>query len=273
MSGVPRMKPKLLIAALVALYAATVYAQTRTWFAAVIPFDASGNPKFAVAATGAQGTPRTLANTPVNFDASGFPKFVLAAGTATPTAITTGDGTCAAPAWAFTSEATTGFFRNGSGDLIYCQGSTPELRVVAANVVVRASTAVSWTSANADGTADTSLKRGGAGMVSLGGPTIGAMLKADALPTVASGFGTSPAITALSTPLAGSVNVGTGGVATTGTINFNGTAFPSAPFCIADSTNSNITTRVSSSTTQLTLTTTTAWSASDVLTWLCVSSK
>ena len=268
------MKPKLLIAALVAVYAATVYAQTRTWFTAVIPFDATGNPKFAVAATGAQGTARTLANTPVNFDASGFPKFVLAAGTATPTAMTVGDGTCAAPSIAFTSEATTGWFRNGTGDTIYCVGSTGEVRMVANNVVVRSSSAYEWSStSDAVGSVDTILKRSGAGMVSVGGTTIGSLLKADALPTVASGFGGSPSITALSTPLAGSVNVGTGGVATSGVINFNGTAFPSAPFCIADSQTSNITTRVSTTATQLTLTTTTAWSANDILTWLCISSK
>ncbi len=102
---------------------------------------------------------------------------------------------------------------------------------------------------------------------------IGSQLKVDALPTVASGFGTSPAITAGSTPLAGSVNVGTGGTATSGIINFNGTAFTAAPFCIADSTSSNITTRTSASTTQLTLTTTVAWGASDVLDWICISSK
>ena len=69
--------------------------------------------------------------------------------------------------------------------------------------------------------------------------TIGTTLKVDALPTVASGFGTSPFITAGSTPFAGSVNVGTGSPGTTGTINFNGTAFPSAPFCVTGTTTTN----------------------------------
>lgn len=106
------------------------------------------------------------------------------------------------------------------------------------------------------------------------GEAIGVTFKFDALPTVASGFGTSPSITAGSTPLAGSVNIGTGGVATSGIINFNGTAFPSAPFCVADGTTSNITTRVAAvSTTQLTLTTTVAWTASDVINWICISAK
>lgn len=103
--------------------------------------------------------------------------------------------------------------------------------------------------------------------------TIGSNLKTDALPTVASGFGTSPAITAGSTPFAGSINVGTGGTATTGVINFNGTAFSSAPFCIADTQTSNTASRVTTSTTQLTLTTTVAWTASDIVSWICVSAK
>lgn len=104
--------------------------------------------------------------------------------------------------------------------------------------------------------------------------TIGSRIKVDALPTVASGFGTSPAITAGSTPLAGSVNIGTGGVATSGVINFNGTAFPSAPFCVAGPATSNTLTRASAtSTTQLTLTTTVAWGASDIVSWICISSK
>lgn len=103
---------------------------------------------------------------------------------------------------------------------------------------------------------------------------IGSVLKVDALPTVASGFGTSPAISAGSTALAGSINVGTGGVATTGVINFNGTAFPSAPFCTITPTLTNAVTRPTAlSTTQLTMTTTTAWTASDVVIWQCISAK
>lgn len=102
---------------------------------------------------------------------------------------------------------------------------------------------------------------------------LGSTLKFDALPTIASGFGTSPAITAGSTPLAGSINVGTGGTATTGVINFNGTAYPSAPFCIVTTTTTTTPTRVLASTTQLTLNSTVAWLASDVVNWHCVSSR
>jgi hypothetical protein len=101
---------------------------------------------------------------------------------------------------------------------------------------------------------------------------IGSQLKVDALPTVASGFGTSPAITAGSTPFAGSVNVGTGGVATSGIINFNGTAFPSAPHCVCNDTLTTLVQRCTGSTTQLTITSA-AWTANDIIDWICVSSK
>lgn len=103
--------------------------------------------------------------------------------------------------------------------------------------------------------------------------TIGSRIKADALPTVSSGFGTSPSITAGSTPFAGSVNVGTGGVATSGVINFNGTAFPSAPYVIVTTSLTNAVCRATATTTQLTITSTTAWTASDVISWHCVSAK
>lgn len=103
--------------------------------------------------------------------------------------------------------------------------------------------------------------------------TIGSEIKADALPTIASGFGTSPSITAGSTPFAGSVNVGTGGVASSGVINFNGTAFPSAPFVVAASSLQNSIIKATATTTQLTLTGFAAFTASDVISWVAVSSK
>lgn len=103
--------------------------------------------------------------------------------------------------------------------------------------------------------------------------TIGSQIKVDALPTVASGFGTSPAVTAGSTPLAGSVNIGTGGVATSGVINFNGTAFPSAPFVVCMNTTTGAVVRATATTTQLTITAPAAFVASDVITWICISAK
>lgn len=100
--------------------------------------------------------------------------------------------------------------------------------------------------------------------------TAGSILKCDALPTIASGFGTSPSITAESTALAGSVNVGTGGTATSGVINFNGTAFAAAPFVVAMNTTTGAIVRATATTTQLTITAAVAFIASDVIAWICI---
>jgi hypothetical protein len=104
------------------------------------------------------------------------------------------------------------------------------------------------------------------------GSTIGSPLKIDALPTVASGFGTSPAITAGSTALAGSINVGTGAPGTGGVINFNGTAFPSAPFVVCQDDSSLLVVRCTATTTQMTIAAT-ALTASDIISWVVISSK
>jgi hypothetical protein len=103
--------------------------------------------------------------------------------------------------------------------------------------------------------------------------SFGSRLKVDALPTVASGFGVGPAVTAGSTPFAGSVNVGTGGSATSGVINFNGTAFGTAPFVICLNTTTGAVLKASASTTQLTITGNAAFTANDVIAWICVSAK
>jgi hypothetical protein len=104
------------------------------------------------------------------------------------------------------------------------------------------------------------------------GSTTGSKIKVDALPTVASGFGTSPAVTAGSTPFAGSINVGTGAPGTGGVINFNGTAFPSAPFVVCQDDSSLLVVRCTATTTQMTIAAT-ALTASDVVSWIAISSK
>lgn len=109
--------------------------------------------------------------------------------------------------------------------------------------------------------------------ISNNGETVGSTIKVDSLPTVGSGFGTSPSVTAGSTAFAGSVGVGTGGVATSGVITFGGTAFPSAPFCTYSTQTTNAVTRGVPTTTQITLSSTTAWVASDIVSWVCVSSR
>lgn len=201
-----------------------------------------------------------LANLRGRTDANGYLLTTLAAGPAL-----FGDGTSGAPSISFASEPTLGFRRN-SATIVGLQGN-----LVSSGYLQIANTASIGTVSR--GTLSWSAD--GAILFANNAFTIGNTLKTDALPTVASGFGTSPAVTAGSTPFSGSINVGTGGVATTGVINFNGTAFPTAaPFCLANPSLTNVPTRATTvSTTQLTLTTSTAWTASDVVGWICVGTK
>lgn len=112
--------------------------------------------------------------------------------------------------------------------------------------------------------------------VSNSAETTGSTLKVDALPVASACGAGSPAAVAGSTPLAGSVTVGTGGP-TTCTITWGGTAYPSAPYCtgsVASTTAAN--TRAMGylgATTTLTIVPSAAWADSSVVTWVCISSK
>lgn len=174
------------------------------------------------------------------------------------------DGTSGAPSYSFTSEPTLGFWRSGAAR-VTLQG---------ANGLLMTRLSVTGTDSNF-GASGSYLRVVANGQWTFSDQTLtnGALLKVDALPTIASGFGTSPAITAGSTPFAGSVDVGTGGVATTGTITFGGAAFPSAPFCVVSSKNGFVPVRATATTTQLTITASAAWAANEVVSWVCVSSK
>lgn len=195
-----------------------------------------------------------------------------------------GDGTVAAPAHSFTSEPDNGWYRPAANSIAYgSNGTTAAMTITSAGQVttVGGGDFTTQGGVNIGGaqkygfttTGSLATSANGVFLLRLNDTSIGVSLKADALPTIGSGFGTSPSVTAGSTALAGSVNVGTGGIATTGVITFNGTAFPSAPFCVADSGTSNTATRISTSTTQLTLSTTVAWLTGDLLSWICISSK
>lgn len=217
------------------------------------------------------------------------------------------DGTCATPTYGFTSGG--GFTKAGSS-IVSCLGggvadtlTTTSLNLPAGVVYsiggdsgISRTAPATWavgngTQGDVSGTLQvTNIQAGatgtfrsngawllgqgsGNGLLALRDSTIafGSTINVSALPTIASGFGTSPAITAGSTPFAGSVNVGTG-ASSSGIINFNGTAFPSAPFCIANDDSSILAVRPSASTTQLTLSAV-AFTANDVISWVCVSSK
>ncbi len=103
--------------------------------------------------------------------------------------------------------------------------------------------------------------------------TIGSTLKFDALPTIASGFGAGAAVTAGSTPLGGSIAVGTT-PGTTGTLNFNGTAFPAAVFPLAMNQTTGLAVKATASGTQLVISTATGnFADNDVISWICLASK
>jgi hypothetical protein len=181
------------------------------------------------------------------------------------------DGTSGAPSIAFTSEPTLGLWRSSAAVMQIQGGLNVTGSIIGSANVIAAQTqglAVStrlFITAPADGNA----------ALTNWGATIGSRLKVDALPTPGT-CGTSPAVTAGSTPFAGSIDVGTATPASC-VVVFGGTAFPSAPFCTANAVTSTAgTTRAIgtlSTTSQLTLTPATAFADSTVVAWHCVSSK
>jgi hypothetical protein len=176
------------------------------------------------------------------------------------------DGTSGAPSIAFASETTLGFWRAGAGLI----GAGATITLNPSNGQINVTTGGSFRSSNF-GTKLIFPTANGLANFQNNGDTIGVQFKFDALPTVASGFGTSPAVTAGSTPMAGSVNVGTG-ASSSGVVNFNGTAFPSAPFVVCMDDSSILAVKCTATTTQLTISAV-AFTASDVISWMAVSSK
>jgi hypothetical protein len=88
-------------------------------------------------------------------------------------------------------------------------------------------------------------------------------------PTVNSGFGSGPSVLGASRAGQGRINVGTGGVATSGVLNIPGMSTTDF-VCLANDENSNILTRVTPGAGTLTFTAASAWTASDVISWFCV---
>jgi hypothetical protein len=176
------------------------------------------------------------------------------------------DGTAGAPSYSFASEPTLGLYRSAAATItntgawvnngVLSSGSTISGSAyrITSKLLVQAPTDGNVSLANT-------------------GNTTGSQLKVDALPTIASGFGTSPSVTAGSTPFAGAVVVGSGGVATSGVVNFNGTAFPSAPFCAVTASGGAGVLVAQGSTTQLTIASAAALAAGSIISWICVSAK
>lgn len=88
-----------------------------------------------------------------------------------------------------------------------------------------------------------------------------------AAPSIASGFGSSPSIAGTDT--SGRITVGTGGVASTGTITF-AVAFGTAPACYANNETSQIPAFATATTTTLVIASSSAFAAADKLTYVCV---
>ena len=87
-------------------------------------------------------------------------------------------------------------------------------------------------------------------------------------PTISSGFGTTPSIVASNGTASFTINVGTGGVATSGLIGLR--AATTGWNCFATDPTTNIVTReTATTTTTATLTAASAWAASDILQVSC----
>jgi hypothetical protein len=100
--------------------------------------------------------------------------------------------------------------------------------------------------------------------------TLAALLLSPQSPSISSGFGTSPSIVVANGTGAFTLNVGTGGAATSGVIGL-----PTARtgwFCNAvDQTNNTVTRQTATTTSTATLTAAAAWAASDVLQVSCLA--
>lgn len=106
----------------------------------------------------------------------------------------------------------------------------------------------------------------GSGQYQLGGNTL---ITVNA-PTISSGFGTSPAILSNNGNATFRVNVGTGGVATSGVVALGATVANGWNCLVSDMTNNTVTRQTASTTSTVTVTAAAAWAASDTLIFHCM---
>jgi hypothetical protein len=90
-------------------------------------------------------------------------------------------------------------------------------------------------------------------------------------PTISSGFGTSPTVPSGNGATTFRVNVGTGGVATSGVVAMGATASTGWNCQVTDMTNNTVTRETASTTTTVTVTAAAAWAASDILVFNCAA--
>lgn len=186
------------------------------------------------------------------------------------------DGSASAPSISFATTPTSGAFLK-SGGIAFTNGGTEVFGVLGGTLELSSGSTVSWGATSVGSAADTILARGAAGVLTATGAsgTNGIRLQFNGAPTVGT-CGTSPSITSGSRDTAGSVNVGTGGTATSCGVTFNAT-WASAPFCVANGTTTTAgnvrALAVNTTTTAMTITAASAWAASEVVQWVCVGSK
>lgn len=194
-----------------------------------------------------------------------------------PTTSSLADGTAAAPSIAFASDPGSGFYRLAASTIAWSVAGTPYISL-ADNFIVRSSSQIAWSSGAIGAAQDVVLIRDAANTLALKNATAAQKLTlyqtttgpvANSLvmtaPTIQGGtFGTSPVVVAGSTAFSMRINVGTGGVATSGVI-----VVPAAPNgwnCpVVDMTTNVVTRETASTTTTITVTAASAWAASDIL--------
>lgn len=101
-------------------------------------------------------------------------------------------------------------------------------------------------------------------------PSSGAVLFSNGTPSISSGFGTSPSVASNNGATTFRVNVGTGGVATSGVVTMP--AATTGWNCqVTDFSNNTVTRETASTTTSVTVTAAAAWAASDTLIFNCAA--
>ena len=176
---------------------------------------------------------------------------------------------CSAPPYSFDGDANMGLGRGAADTLQQCVGGAAAVTTTAAAVTLGDTVSLAWS--------DVSLARLAADVVApAAGDAFGLAAKAfiRTAPTISSGFGTSPSVVASNGTAAFTINVGTGGTASSGVIGLPAATTGWAVSC--DNTSTNTATVFKTKQTAFTTTTATignydaagvaaAWVASNVL--------
>lgn len=202
------------------------------------------------------------------------------------------NGSAGAPGVSFSADTDTGFFKSGDGALVVTANGVAEANFTESALQLRAAGIFGWTDGTPQaGSRDTGLKRNAAGVVEVNNGSAGVFRDlalrdlrpnnvlsiAGTAPTISSGFGTTPSVSANNGTIAFRINVGTGGTASSGVIglptattgwNCNVDDITTPASYVTDQTASTTTTATVqnySRTTGLA----TAWTASDILAVSC----